>query len=103
MSSVLARFRSALLPQTEPGDRRTVSLDVLGAQVRKQATTTADHLQKAAPRVMIVSICTEMVRKAVDPLCEKRDLDFRRTRIGLVQPIASNDLLFRNLFQRHAG
>jgi hypothetical protein len=100
----VTRFvRKDLLAESEPGDRRAITIDVFFAQIGKQPAAAANHLEQTTARVMIVPVLAQVIGQAVDPFRQQRDLDFRRTGVRVVQPKAGDNFFFLNCFQRHAG
>ena len=65
-------------------DDDAVPLRCSGPEVLEKTTALADEHQEPAPRVMLLAVLLEMVRQAVDPLGEERDLDFGRACIALM-------------------
>jgi hypothetical protein len=58
--------------------------------VEKLATLTNEH-EKAAARVVILLVDLEMIREVLDALTQERNLNFGRTRIGLVETMLGDD------------
>ena len=65
----------SLSPQAEPGYKRSVSLNILIAQVAEQPPPFADHHEKASPAVVILFMGPQMFGEVIDPLGEQRYLD----------------------------
>jgi hypothetical protein len=93
----------SLLAEPESRNRRSVAFDILRAKVSQKTPSASDHLQQAAARMVIVPVRPQMIGQAVDALREQRDLNFRRTGVGVMQPVAGDDLLFLYGLQRHCG
>src|SRR6266849_565164 len=55
-----------------------------GPEVLEKTATLADQHQQPAARVVVLRVLLDMVRQAVDPLGEERDLYFGRARVALV-------------------
>ena len=49
-------------------------LYILALEVVEQTSALRDHLEQAAPRVVIFLVCLEMLGQLLDPLAEQRDL-----------------------------
>ena len=77
--------RHELPAESVAKDGRPVPLDVVLAEVCQLPAATANQLQQPTARVMIVAIEAQVRRQAIDPLGKERDLDFRRTGVGVVQ------------------
>jgi len=92
-----------LLSKPVPGDRCTIALDILIAQISEQATSATNQLEQASSGMVILTMQTQVGCKPIDTLCQQGDLHFRRTGIGLVRAIRGNDLFFLCWLQRHAG
>ena len=88
-----ATYCQTLLTQTQPGDGCPVSLDIVLAQIGKEASSPANHLQQSASGVMIVTILAKVIRQLVDSLGQECDLNFRGSRVSFVQTKSGNDLL----------
>ena len=71
-----------------------VAVDIDAGEISQQLAAVADHLEKAATRVMILIVLLQMQRQVVDTRREKRDLHLRRSGIGGVELILRYDLLF---------
>src|SRR5829696_4411462 len=80
--------------QAELGDERPVALDVLFLQVLEQPAPFADHLEQTPPRVVVVLVFAQVLRKMRYAPREHRDLHLRRPRVVLVSPILLNRLFF---------
>src|SRR5690349_14984945 len=74
---------SALAAQAEVGDQLGVAVLVGLLEVVQQLAALVDHLQKATAGVVILLVRFEVRRKAVDPLRQQCNLDFRGAGIGL--------------------
>jgi len=61
-----------------------ITLDIGPLEVVEQTSTLRDHLQQAAPRMVIFLMGFEMLGELVDARAEQRDLNLRRARISLV-------------------
>ena len=79
--------RPLLLSEVELRDDRTVALDVLVAKIRQQAAAMANHLQKPAAGMMILLVLLQMLGEIRDARGQHGNLDFRRTRVALVDGI----------------
>ena len=60
----------SLFTKTEPSNYLVVALNVCSLQIIEQTPALRDHLQKAAPRVVIFLVNLEMFSKLVDSLAE---------------------------------
>jgi len=70
-----------------------VAFDIRFLQVIEQTTSLRDHLQQAAPRMVIFLVCFEMFGQVVDTLAEKRHLHLGRTRVRLMRTEVRDNLL----------
>ena len=68
---------ATLAAKAEPSDDGPVARVVLLHEVREKATALAHELEEAAARVVVLRKCAQVVRKALDPLRQERDLHFR--------------------------
>src|SRR6266404_5867848 len=90
-----------LAPQTQTLDQRGVALGVPGFQVVEQTAALADHLQEAAPRMVILRVAFEMLGEVDDPLGQDGDLNFRRSGVALDLGVRLYDLGFTLGGNRH--
>ncbi len=78
---------SELLSDTQFGDDSFVPLYVLGSQIIQEPSALTHKLQKTSTRMMVFLMNFEMFGQVSDPLAEERNLDFRRSRVTLVEPV----------------
>src|SRR3982074_3319150 len=76
---------TSLVPESEFLDDPAVSVDVRPLHVVEQASTRTDHLQQAAPAVMVLLVRPEVIGEVVDALREEGHLHSRRAGIGLMR------------------
>src|SRR5215831_6139754 len=76
---------------------------VLVLDVVEQTPAQAHHLEKAAPRVIVVFVQLEMLCEPIDALGEECDLHLRRARITLLGCVFSDNLLLAICAERHRG
>src|SRR4051812_46704920 len=88
------RWPVHLPAQPETSEDRAIPLDVEPAQVVEQAAATADHLEQAAARRVVLGMVAEMLGERGDALGEDRDLDLGRSRVAVVAPMLGDDLGF---------
>jgi hypothetical protein len=89
------RFVSAacrLAAESEPSDDGAVARVVLLDEVRQKAAALADELEEAAARVVVLGKAAEVIREALDPLREERDLDLRGAGIALCPGVVGHNL-----------
>jgi hypothetical protein len=82
-----------------------VSLDVRSLQVFQNATTAANHLEKAATAVVILFVRVEVRPKVVDTRGEDRNLDGSAPDVAVVELVFLDDFFStdRHLFFASAG
>ena len=68
--SLSLHYCRRLLTKTEPSNYLVVALDICPLQIIKQTATLRDHLEQAAPRVIVFLVNLEMFSKLVDSLAE---------------------------------
>ena len=76
-----------LVTETKVRDDFAVILEVCTLEIVEKAFAPPNHLQQAAPAVMIFCVGTEVIGEVVDVLGEDRYLDLGRTRIGAVRAV----------------
>jgi hypothetical protein len=67
---------SALSPDTQPLDERSVARGILRVQIVQQPAALSDQSQKPAPRMMVFRVGLKMVGQLLDTRTEDRHLDF---------------------------
>ncbi len=72
-----------------------VSLDVRALQIIQQAATLRDHLEQAAPRVVVLFVDFEVLGKLVNSLAEQSHLNLWGTCIRIVAAKIVKYLYFR--------
>jgi len=83
-----------LAAESELGDERTITLDILLLQILEQTTALADHLQQPSTGVEIVLVLAHVIRKMNYALRQYCYLHLWRTSVALVGAM----LFYRNLF-----
>ena len=74
-----------------------VALDVCTLQIIEQTATLGDHLEQAAPRVIVLFMDLEVFGKLIDSLAKQSYLNLWRARIGLMTAKIAENLYFRFL------
>jgi hypothetical protein len=80
-----------LATETEFLKQTSVPVEVFTFKIVEQTTTLAHDLEQATTRMMILRIRLEMLLKSGDSLRKKRDLNFRRTRVGVASFMSTDD------------
>src|SRR5439155_26591056 len=93
--------RRLLPPEAQARDERPVALDVLAPQVVQQPPAAPDHLQQAAPGVVVLLVRLQVLREVGDALGENGDLDLGRAGIGVAATVLLDDLGFLLFYQCH--
>src|ERR1051325_4490424 len=78
------RARKASAANAELVDQCLVAPLIGALEIIEQLAALRDHLEKAAPRVVVFHVGLEVLGQRVDPLREDRDLHFRRPGVALV-------------------
>ena len=73
-----------LLSDAELFDDCAVTLNIHLHQVVQKVSSVTNHLEKTATAVVILVVHLEMLCEVVDAVCEKRDLNLRRSCVTLV-------------------
>jgi hypothetical protein len=81
-----------LLPDAEPLDDALVSGEVTTLDVVEHATPLSDELEQPTTGMVILFVNLEVLGEVHDPVCQKRDLHFRGTSIGVVLTVRLHDL-----------
>src|SRR5262245_43834400 len=82
--------RRALLADPEAIDELPVPVGVVTLQVVEQSAALADHLEQAAPAVVVLQVGLEMPRELVDPVGEQRHLHVGGAGVGVVGAVVAN-------------
>lgn len=90
---------SGLPAQAELFDDGAIPPHIIAIEVTQEPSPLADHLQKAAPRRMIVLMLPEVIREFGDPSREDSHLDLDRAFIGRVPPVFLDYRRLRRLVQ----
>ena len=90
----LASVGDCLLAELELLDERAIALEVARLQVVEQATTLTDHLEQAAPAVVVLLVGLEVLGERRDALGEERDLHLGGASVAFVLGVLGDDGLF---------
>jgi hypothetical protein len=95
---------SGLLPaEPQPFDQAFVSAEVAPPQIVEQTATLADELEQPPAGMVIFDVSLEVLGEMADPCTQQRHLNFRRTRIGRVKLVLTNDVLGAPLRRFHSS
>ena len=84
-----------LLADAQLADNVAVAVRVMRLQVVEQAAALADEHQETAPRGVILLVSLEVLSQLANARTQNRNLDFRRTGVGIVGTEALNQVGFR--------
>jgi hypothetical protein len=84
-------LRLSLTTQAKTADHLVIALYIRALEVIQQTPALRDHLEQAAPRVIIFLVGFEMLGQLVNALAEQSDLYLWRTRIAVVRTELSDD------------
>ncbi len=84
-----------LLTQTQIGNDFLVAATILMRQVPEQGSPLTDQFEQTASRGMVLLVSLKMLSEFLDTLSEKSDLNFRGTRILIVDAVLRDDACFR--------
>src|SRR4029434_9407888 len=90
-----------LLPDSEAPNEFGVAVRILALEIVEESASLADQLQKASPGMMVLRMYLEMLGQVIDALAQERHLNFRRSCVGVVGSIRSDDAGLTVLGQRH--
>jgi hypothetical protein len=79
-----ARTVRVLTPQAKTIDNLVITLNVYALEIVQKTPALRDHLEQAAPRMVIFLVRLEMLGQLVNALAEQCDLNLGRTRITFV-------------------
>src|SRR5690606_41887753 len=83
-----------LVTQPQLVDQGAVALEIAAPEVGQEPSPGADHLEKAAPAVVVLWMETEMLGERVDPLGKQSHLDLRGSGVGLMRPMLRDHRFF---------
>lgn len=76
-----------LSPYAQLYDQRSVALDIVAGKVVEQAPTLAYQEQESAAGVVILPMRLQVLGELLDALGKDRNLNFRRPRVRVVEPV----------------
>jgi hypothetical protein len=85
---------SLLLSQAKLLDQSPVTFDVFVFQIAQEAPALSHQLDQSPTGMVVLSMDLKMIRQVADALAQDGYLHFRRTGVGVMQPVAINNLLF---------
>jgi hypothetical protein len=89
--------------EPQPFDQALVSAEVAPPQIVEQTTTLANELEQPPAGMVIFDVSLEVLGEMADPCTQQRHLNFRRTRIGRVKLVLTNDVLGAPLRRLHSS
>ncbi len=89
----------ALSAEAESCDEGPVPIDVFPVQVPEETPALAHKTEQASPRVVVVSMFSQMVRDVTDPLGEERHLDLGGAGVARLLAEALHQLLCLRFIQ----
>lgn len=92
-------MKRGLSPEAEALNERPVPAYVLFMDVSEQSAPPPNHLEEAAPRMVVLTMLAQVICDVVDSLRQNRDLHFRRARVAIVALVLLQDFFFLSLFQ----
>src|SRR3954471_6281467 len=95
------RARKRLTANAELIDQRLVAPLIGALEVIEQLAALRDHLEKAAPRVVVFHVSLEVLGQRVDPLREDRDLHLGRPGVARLGGIRLDDFGLAAGSERH--
>jgi hypothetical protein len=93
-ATVRCRCRITLAPQPKRFDNRAVALDIIALDVVEQSATFADQHQQSPTGMVIFLVHFQVLGQIGNPVREQTDLDFWRTRVGVVLFVFFNEFFF---------
>ena len=91
-----------LLPQPQLFNQPAVAFNIIVFKVIQEPPAPADHLEEAAPGVVVLLVHLEVLSEVGDSLGEDGYLDFRRSRIAQVGIVLRHDLRLLFFGERHS-
>src|ERR1041384_979119 len=89
-----------LVPESELLDERPVGLEVAALEIGEQSAPGPDHLEQAAPPVVILRMGAEVLGEGVDPLGEQSHLHLGGPGVARVRLVLGG---LRLLVEAHAA
>src|SRR3954467_7580025 len=86
-------LRRPLSAQTQRGDDAQIPLNIRVFQIIQEPPTLADELEQAPPRMVVLLVGLKVLGQVRDPLTQKCNLNFRRSRVFFVQAMFVDDAL----------
>jgi len=69
-------------------------VDIFVFQIVQEAAALSHQLDQSSTGMVVLGMDLEMTRQVTDALAQDGHLHFRRTGVGVVQPVAIDNLLF---------
>jgi hypothetical protein len=85
---------SLLFSQAKSLDQGPVTFDVFVLQISQEAPALSHQLDQSSTGMMVLGMDLKMIRQVTDTLAQDGHLHFRRTGVGVMQPVAIDNLLF---------
>jgi len=75
-------------------DDGTVALNVVAAHIIEQSAAAPDQHQQTATRMVILLVNLQVLGEVLDAMGEQADLNFRTSRVGVMQFVLLDQLFF---------
>ena len=86
--------KNRLSPQFERINERAVAGEIFLLEIFEKTPSLAHNLEQAAARMMIFHVRLKMFLETRDAFSQKRNLNFRRSRVGITLFMGANDFRF---------
>jgi hypothetical protein len=84
-------------------DQALVPAELASPQIVEETATLTDELEQPPAGMVIFDMAFEVLGEMADPRTQQRYLNFRRTRVGRVKPILTDDVLGAPLRRFHSS
>jgi hypothetical protein len=92
---------SRLFAYAQAADQIGVPIGILALQVIQEPAALPDKLEETASRVVVLRVGLEVLGEVSDSFAENGDLNFRRSGVGVVRTVRSDELGFAVFVKCH--
>jgi hypothetical protein len=85
---------SLLFSQAKPLDQSPITFNIFVFEVIQEAPALSHQLNQSPTGMVVLGMDLKMIRQVTDALAQDGHLDFRRAGVDVMQPVATDNLLF---------